>query len=205
MYKRQCLALLAIKAGWERGVITSEDEQEIIAALQTMPRILHDELKKKGRYKAVGKTLKHKNSAVFIGRGVHYPLAMEGALKLKEISYIHAEGFGAGELKHGPIALISDDMPVIALAPDDGLFEKMHSNIKEIQARGGQIILLSDANKKSFSDIDLVHHISLEKTHDFLRPFLMTLPLQLISFYTALARGTNIDKPRNLAKSVTVE
>lgn len=205
MAQLTCLGLLAVKAGWERGMLSSEEEKEIVQGLYKLPEILDEELKKKGKYQAIAKTLKHKPSAVFIGRGVNFPLAMEGALKLKEISYIHAEGFGAGELKHGPIALISEDMPVIAIAPDDALFEKMHSNVKEIQARGGQIILISDKKKKAFEDIELEHHVTTQECHTFLKPFVMTLPLQLISFYTALAKGTNIDKPRNLAKSVTVE
>ncbi len=199
------LALLAIESGWQRGALQGDDAGRLVDTLKDVPTLLLQSLKDKKSFKEIARTLKDKPSTLFIGRGICFPLVMEGALKLKEISYIHAEGFGAGELKHGPIALVSEEMPVVALAPSDNFFEKMHSSIKEVQARGAKIILLSDKEEKHFKDIEIEHRVKMAKCDPFIIPFLYTIPLQFIAYYTALAKGTNIDKPRNLAKSVTVE
>jgi len=199
------LGLLAIRAGRARGALSAKQEREMISALKLMPAKAQEILKVKDIYKETGAALQDSASALFIGRGVGYPLALEGALKLKEISYIHAEGLGAGELKHGPIALIDRTMPVIAVAPPGALADKTLSNIKEVQARGGLIILISDQDTIDKADFDTLAAIAVPACHEFLVPFLYVLPLQLLSYYTALSRGCDIDKPRNLAKSVTVE
>jgi glucosamine--fructose-6-phosphate aminotransferase (isomerizing) len=142
--------------------------------------------------------------ALFLGRGIHYPIAMEGALKLKEISYIHAEAYAAGELKHGPLALIDREMPVIAIAPKDGLLEKLQSNLQEVRARGGELYVLADQDTRLAVGED-VHVIRMPGHGGILSPILHTIPLQLLAYYAALDKGNDIDKPRNLAKSVTVE
>ena len=142
--------------------------------------------------------------ALFLGRGVHYPIAMEGALKLKEISYIHAEAYAAGELKHGPLALVDRNMPVIAIAPRDALLDKLKSNLQEVRARGGELYVLADANA-GLSNGDGVHLVHLHDDAGILSPIVSTVPLQLLAYHAALLRGNDVDKPRNLAKSVTVE
>jgi glutamine---fructose-6-phosphate transaminase (isomerizing) len=141
---------------------------------------------------------------LYLGRGVNFPIAMEGALKLKEISYIHAEGYAAGELKHGPIALIDENVPVIVLAPEDELFEKTTSNMQEVAARGGQIVLITDAPEAK-AGCRLLSHIKMPKAHPFTNPLLYAVPVQLMAYHTAVFMGTDVDQPRNLAKSVTVE
>jgi glutamine---fructose-6-phosphate transaminase (isomerizing) len=141
---------------------------------------------------------------LYLGRGVSYPIALEGALKLKEISYIHAEGYAAGELKHGPIALIDENVPVIVVAPDDDLFDKTVSNMQEVAARGGKIILISDA-APTRAGCKLEAHIPVPKAHTFVTPLIYAVPVQLIAYHTATFMGTDVDQPRNLAKSVTVE
>ena len=148
--------------------------------------------------------LSHAKDVLYLGRGIHYPLALEGALKLKEISYIHAEGYAAGELKHGPIALIDEDMPVVVVAPRDALYEKTISNMQEVAARGGQIILITSEDAGS-PGTDLAAHVQLPKAPEFITPILYALPIQLLAYYTAVHLGTDVDQPRNLAKSVTVE
>jgi glucosamine--fructose-6-phosphate aminotransferase (isomerizing) len=142
--------------------------------------------------------------ALFLGRGIHYPIAMEGALKLKEISYIHAEAYAAGELKHGPLALVDREMPVIAIAPKDALLEKLQSNLQEVRARGGELHVIADQDTR-LTDSEGVHVIRMPDHAGILSPILHTIPLQLLAYYAALDKGTDIDKPRNLAKSVTVE
>jgi glutamine---fructose-6-phosphate transaminase (isomerizing) len=141
---------------------------------------------------------------LFLGRGLHYPIALEGALKLKEISYIHAEAYPAGELKHGPLALVDEDMPVVVIAPNDALLEKVKSNIQEVRARGGEMFVFADADSH-FSDSDGVHVIRTPRHVGLLSPVVHSIPVQLLAYHTAIARGTDVDKPRNLAKSVTVE
>ena len=145
-----------------------------------------------------------KENALFLGRGIHYPIAMEGALKLKEISYIHAEAYPAGELKHGPLALVDSNMPVAIVAPNDELLEKLKSNMQEVRARGGVLYVLADA-KSNIESAEGMHVIRMPENYGALSPILHVVPLQLLAYHTALARGTDVDKPRNLAKSVTVE
>jgi glucosamine--fructose-6-phosphate aminotransferase (isomerizing) len=145
-----------------------------------------------------------KQHALFLGRGHHYPIALEGALKLKEISYIHAEGYPAGELKHGPLALVDKDMPVISIAPNDALLEKLKSNLKEVAARGGELYVFADADSAVDQEPG-VHVLRLPEHYGLLSPVLHVVPLQLLSYHVALVKGTDVDKPRNLAKSVTVE
>ena len=145
-----------------------------------------------------------KQHMLFLGRGIHYPIAMEGALKLKEISYIHAEAYAAGELKHGPLALVDRDMPVVAVAPRDALLEKLKSNLQEVRARGGELYVLADQQTRIEPSAG-VHVIQMPDHAGLLSPILHTVPLQLLAYHTALAKGTDVDKPRNLAKSVTVE
>lgn len=145
-----------------------------------------------------------KEDALFLGRGVHYPIALEGALKLKEISYIHAEAYPAGELKHGPLALVDADMPVVTIAPNDELLEKLKSNMQEVRARGGELYVFADGDSV-IEDTEGMHVIRLAENYGDLSPILHIVPLQLLAYHTALARGTDVDKPRNLAKSVTVE
>ena len=199
------LAMLGMRAGRARGILSENDERELAASLKLVPYKAQEILSINTVYEDIGEALENAVSSIFIGRGVGYPLALEGALKLKEISYIHAEGIGAGELKHGPIALVDENMPVIAVAPPGELAEKILSNIKEVQARGGQIILISDKETIKKADFEMLAAVEMPCCHEFLVPFLYVLPLQLLSYYVALARGCNIDKPRNLAKSVTVE
>jgi glucosamine--fructose-6-phosphate aminotransferase (isomerizing) len=145
-----------------------------------------------------------KHHALFLGRGIQWPVAMEGALKLKEISYIHAESYPAGELKHGPLALVDADMPVVAVAPNDELLEKLKSNLQEVQARGGQLFVFADANA-GFSDQEGIRVINVPHVPDVIAPIIYTIPLQLLSYHVAVMKGTDVDQPRNLAKSVTVE
>jgi glutamine---fructose-6-phosphate transaminase (isomerizing) len=145
-----------------------------------------------------------KEHALFLGRGLHYPIAQEGALKLKEITYIHAEAYAAGELKHGPLALVTSDMPVVTVAPNDALLEKLKSNMQEVRARGGVLYVLADADSRIESQ-DGIHVIRMPENYGPLSPLLHVVPLQLLAYHTACARGTDVDKPRNLAKSVTVE
>jgi len=150
------------------------------------------------------KKFAQRHHALFLGRGIHYPIAMEGALKLKEISYIHAEAYAAGELKHGPLALVDRDMPVVAIAPKDALFEKLKSNLQEVRARGVELHVFADQDTK-MTDGDGVHVIRMPDHAGVLSPILHTIPLQLLAYHAALERGNDVDKPRNLAKSVTVE
>ncbi len=145
-----------------------------------------------------------KQHALFLGRGMHYPIALEGALKLKEISYIHAEAYPAGELKHGPLALVDRDMPVVAIAPNDALLEKLKSNLQEVRARGGELYVVADADSH-VAESEGVHVLRLTENRGALSPILHVVPLQLLAYHAALVRGTDVDKPRNLAKSVTVE
>jgi glutamine---fructose-6-phosphate transaminase (isomerizing) len=145
-----------------------------------------------------------KEHALFLGRGVHYPIALEGALKLKEISYIHAEAYPAGELKHGPLALVTADMPVVAVAPNDALLDKLKSNLQEVRARGGELFVFADADTR-IQPADGLRVIRMPEHYGALSPILHVVPLQLLAYHTACARGTDVDKPRNLAKSVTVE
>ena len=163
------------------------------------PLALNDEVR------TLSEAFAHKQDALFLGRGVHYPVAMEGSLKLKEISYIHAEAYPAGELKHGPLALVDEEMPVIAVAPSGSLLEKIMSNIAEVDARGGELFVLADADSAAGFDNAEGHLVTINHVSDFIAPIVMTIPLQLLAYHVAVLKGTDVDQPRNLAKSVTVE
>ena len=198
------LACLAIAAGRARGTLSEETEIELVDALSEVPRHMSAILRDGRTYDALAHSLAKASDVLYLGRGVNYPIALEGALKLKEISYIHAEGYAAGELKHGPIALIDETMPVVVVAPRDAMFEKTLSNVQEAAARGGRIVFLSDAEEKA-AGCDLMAAIKLPAVHSFTTPLIYALPMQLIAYHTAVFLGTDVDQPRNLAKSVTVE
>jgi glucosamine--fructose-6-phosphate aminotransferase (isomerizing) len=198
------LACLAIAAGKARGVIGPALEAELVQALGEAPRHMATVLSNEGPYEKLAVRLSKARDVLYLGRGCSYPIALEGALKLKEISYIHAEGYAAGELKHGPIALIDENMPVIVIAPRDDLFEKTVSNMQEVAARGGQIVLVSDAAPTA-TGCAVAAHLAVPPVHRFVTPLVYALPVQLIAYYTAVFMGTDVDQPRNLAKSVTVE
>ena len=199
------LASLVLVAAKSRGLLDETAERSAVRALAGLPRLLTEATHLDERIEAVARTLTHSRSALYLGRGTAYPLALEGALKLKEISYIHAEGYAAGELKHGPIALIDEDMPVIVIAPHDELFEKTVSNMQEVAARGGRVILFTDAAGAAASTLETEATIVLPDCDDFVAPILYAVPLQLLAYHTAVHMGTDVDQPRNLAKSVTVE
>jgi len=194
-----CLALLAAK---QRGHLSAELEQELVGALIEAPRHMSEILRQEKHIAAVAREIAHARDVLYLGRGVNYPIAMEGALKLKEISYIHAEGYAAGELKHGPIALVDENVPVIVIAPRDGLFEKTISNMEEVAARGGKIVLISDDDSNNHKTFQ---RIRVPKAHAFISPLLYAVPVQLLAYHAAVFIGTDVDQPRNLAKSVTVE
>ena len=187
-----------------RGRLTREREAELLSQLRHLPAALQHVLAVEPQVQLWAKRFAPKHHALFLGRGIHYPIALEGALKLKEISYIHAEAYPAGELKHGPLALVDEDMPVVAIAPNDALVEKLKSNLQEVRARGGELYVFADRTTH-LEPSDGVHVIKLSDYAGWLSPILHVLPLQLLAYHTAVARGTDVDKPRNLAKSVTVE
>ena len=184
--------------------LTPETESELVQALHDLPTRLEETLEVDQQVKAWAEQFIAKDHALFLGRGLHYPIAMEGALKLKEISYIHAEGYPAGELKHGPLALVDEQMPVVCVAPTDELLEKVKSNLQEVAARGGSLYVFTD-HQADFSDLSETQVIILPTVHPMLAPIAFVLPLQLLSYHVAVLRGTDVDQPRNLAKSVTVE
>ncbi len=198
------LACLAVAIGRARGTISAAQEGDIVKALTEIPRHISSIIRNEQPFLAIAQELSKARDVLYLGRGTSYPIALEGALKLKEISYIHAEGYAAGELKHGPIALIDENVPVIVVAPEDDLFEKTVSNMQEVAARGGQIILISDAPAEKVG-CKLAAHIRMPKVSAFTTPLLYAVPTQLIAYHTAVVMGTDVDQPRNLAKSVTVE
>ena len=198
------LFLLTLVLAKTRGRLADAVEQEHLQALRHLPSALQQVLTLEPEVAKWAKRFSNKHHALYLGRGMHYPIAMEGALKLKEISYIHAEAYPAGELKHGPLALVDKDMPVIAIAPNDALLEKLKSNLQEVRARGGELYVFADADTH-IQDGDGVHIIRMNEHAGYLSPILHTVPLQLLAYHAALAKGTDVDKPRNLAKSVTVE
>ncbi|MBV1694086.1 MAG: glutamine--fructose-6-phosphate transaminase (isomerizing) [Hyphomicrobiales bacterium] len=198
------LACLVIAVGRARGTITAAREAELIKGLMEVPRHMAAIVRDETIYEKLAHEISKARDVLYFGRGVNYPIAMEGALKLKEISYIHAEGYAAGELKHGPIALIDENVPVIVVAPEDDLFDKTMSNMQEVAARGGQIILISDAPAER-AGCRLLSHIKMPKTNPFTSPLVYAVPIQLMAYHTAVFMGTDVDQPRNLAKSVTVE
>jgi glucosamine--fructose-6-phosphate aminotransferase (isomerizing) len=200
------LAALSIGAGRARGTLTAGDEKAMVKHLAEMPRIMSRVLNEvQPQIEALSRELSRYNDVLYLGRGTSYPLALEGALKLKEISYIHAEGYAAGELKHGPIALIDENMPVIVIAPHDRFFEKTVSNMQEVAARGGRIIFITDEKGAAASKLPTMATIALPNVDEIIAPMIFSLPIQLLAYHTAVFMGTDVDQPRNLAKSVTVE
>ncbi|HTD02743.1 glutamine--fructose-6-phosphate transaminase (isomerizing) [Undibacterium sp.] len=198
------LFLLALALAQIKGRLSDEQEAEHIKALRHLPVAISAVLALEPQIIAWAEEFARKENALFLGRGLHYPIALEGALKLKEISYIHAEAYPAGELKHGPLALVTKEMPVVTVAPKDALIEKLKSNMQEVRARGGELYVFADADSR-IAPSEGVHVIRLPEHYGQLSPILHVVPLQLLAYHTALARGTDVDKPRNLAKSVTVE
>jgi len=198
------LYLLALTLAQSKGRLDEDEEYRQLKALRHLPKAMSAVLAQEPQIIAWAERITRKQHALFLGRGLHFPVAMEGALKLKEISYIHAEAYPAGELKHGPLALVSEDMPVVTVAPNDKLLEKLKSNIQEVGARGGQLYVFCDADS-AIQPGEGVEMIRLTEHYGALSPILHTLPMQLLAYHCAVARGTDIDKPRNLAKSVTVE
>ncbi len=199
------LACLTVYFSNRRGILSKTENSELIDALVSIPRIMSKILSKIDDYKRFAKKLMKSKNALFLGRGILYPLALEAALKLKEISYIHAEGYPSGELKHGPIALVDENMPVICFAPYNNLFEKTISNVEEVLARNGNVLLITDEKGYGCLPSHEFPIIKLPKFSNFIEPIIYAIPSQLIAYYTALYKGTDIDQPRNLAKSVTVE
>jgi glucosamine--fructose-6-phosphate aminotransferase (isomerizing) len=199
------LACLAIAAARARGAIGQNREAELSAALTEVPARAAEVLNHDARLREIAHEVAKARDVLFLGRGTSYPIALEGALKLKEISYIHAEGYAAGEMKHGPIALIAEDVPVIIAAPSDDVFEKTASNLQEVCARGGKVLVLSDAAGLKKLKSKAWASIELPKVDPFVAPILYAIPVQLLAYHAAVAKGTDVDQPRNLAKSVTVE
>lgn len=199
------LLLLALKAAEARGHLDAEAREEILKGLRALPATFNAALDRDEAIAGVARKLAEARDILFLGRGLMYPLALEGALKLKEISYIHAEAYASGELKHGPIALIDKHVPVVVMAPKDALFEKTVSNMQEVMARGGKVCLITDAEGAAAAGQDVWRVIQMPTVPDVLSPILYALPAQLLAYHTAIAKGTDVDQPRNLAKSVTVE
>ena len=199
------LVCLAIAAGRARGVLSEEDERKLVRALVEVPRLMSEALRVEPQVEALARDLAKSRDVLYLGRGTAYPLALEGALKLKEISYIHAEGYAAGELKHGPIALIDETMPVIVIAPFDRVFDKTVSNMQEVAARGGKIVLVTDPKGAKEATVQSTTTLSMPEMPSTVTPLVYAIPVQLIAYHTAVALGTDVDQPRNLAKSVTVE
>jgi len=198
------LMLLTLSLGQVRGTLDKTLEAELVEELRRLPTRLGEALAMDSVVEKVSELFAEKHHSLFLGRGAQYPVAMEGALKLKEISYIHAEAYPAGELKHGPLALVDSDMPVVTVAPNNELLEKLKSNLQEVRARGGELLVFAD-EQAGMSNGEGTHVVNMPHIHDALAPILYTIPLQLLSYYVAVLKGTDVDQPRNLAKSVTVE
>jgi glutamine---fructose-6-phosphate transaminase (isomerizing) len=205
-FTTQLVALftLAVTLAKQRGLLSSKDEQDYLSVLRQLAGSVQIALNLEPQIREWAKRFADKEHALFLGRGVHYPIALEGALKLKEISYIHAEAYPAGELKHGPLALVDNNMPVVVIAPNDALLEKVKSNMQEVHARGGELFVFADADSH-FTESEGVHVIRTPRHVGVLSPILHTIPVQMLAYHAALLKGTDVDKPRNLAKSVTVE
>ncbi|MDZ4096723.1 MAG: isomerizing glutamine--fructose-6-phosphate transaminase, partial [Paracoccaceae bacterium] len=199
------LALLALKAGVDRGRLSAADLAGHLDALARLPGLMNHAVGLGPEVATLAADLAKARDVLFIGRGPMYPLALEGALKLKEISYIHAEGYASGELKHGPIALIDPTVPVVVFAPHDALFEKTVSNMQEVMARAGRVVLVSDAKGLAEAGKGIWRGLTMPEVPDLLAPMVYAVPAQLLAYHTAIAKGTDVDQPRNLAKSVTVE
>jgi glucosamine--fructose-6-phosphate aminotransferase (isomerizing) len=198
------LFLLTLCLAQARGRLSEAEEQRHLKAMRHLPAALQAVLALEPQIISWAEDFARKENALFLGRGLHYPIALEGALKLKEITYIHAEAYPAGELKHGPLALVTSEMPVVTVAPNDALLEKLKSNLHEVRARGGVLYVLADADSRIESG-EGMHVIRMPEHYGELSPMLHVVPLQLLAYHAACARGTDVDKPRNLAKSVTVE
>lgn len=196
--------MMALLTGYKKGTLDTDKYQNYIRELSLLPDKINEILQKEEKIKILAAELKDCPNAIYLGRGCQYPVALEGALKLKEISYIHAEGYPAAEMKHGPIALIDEKMPVFVIATRDAYYEKIISNIKEVESRKGNVIALVNPNDKMVGQI-AQYTIEIPDTLELLSPLLSVIPLQLISYHIAVMRGCNVDMPRNLAKSVTVE
>jgi glucosamine--fructose-6-phosphate aminotransferase (isomerizing) len=199
------LYILSLKLGHLKKDIKTEDYKEKIKELRNLPKLVEQTLLLDNEIQAISSTFNEAKGSMFLGRGFSYPIALEGALKLKELSYVHAEGYPAGEMKHGPLALIEEGMPVVVLAPRDNYYKKTISNMQEVIARGARVLLITNKSKDEISSENVWEKIEVENTNDDLLPFLLTIPLQKLAYYSALKMGYDIDKPRNLAKSVTVE
>jgi glucosamine--fructose-6-phosphate aminotransferase (isomerizing) len=197
------LQIFAIALAKTRG-LSDGDEQALVAALHRLPALCRKVLELDSQVETTFEPFVEKSHALFLGRGEQYPIALEGALKLKEISYIHAEAYPSGELKHGPLALVDDNMPVVAIAPNNELLEKLKSNLHEVQARGGKLYVFADANA-GFNEDGSITLFNLPHVPKSLEPIIYTIPLQLLAYHVAVQKGTDVDQPRNLAKSVTVE
>jgi glutamine---fructose-6-phosphate transaminase (isomerizing) len=199
------IACLAIAFGRARGTLDAAAEQALVNELIAVPGLMAEAARREAGIETIARDLAKARNVLYLGRGTSYPLALEGALKLKEISYIHAEGYAAGELKHGPIALIDEDMPVIVVAPFDPLFEKTVSNMQEVAARGGRIILIAESRAETDSAIAFHAVVTMPAMAPSFAPIVYAVPVQMIAYHTAVFMGKDVDQPRNLAKSVTVE
>jgi glucosamine--fructose-6-phosphate aminotransferase (isomerizing) len=199
------LACLAIGVGRALGHLDREAEQRLVAELVAVPGLIVEATRREPQIEHLSRSLAHARDVLYLGRGTSYPLALEGALKLKELTYIHAEGYAAGELKHGPIALIDEDMPVIVIAPKDAVFEKTVSNMQEVAARGGRIILIGEAGAAHAAAVEVEAAIDMPPMGTTFTPLVYAVPIQLLAYHTAVIMGKDADQPRNLAKSVTVE
>ncbi len=199
------MAALAVNLARAKGKLTPEEERDIVHHLQEVPQAMSNALAHDGEIEAMAPKIAAARDVLYLGRGPDYPLALEGALKLKEISYIHAEGYASGEMKHGPIALIDDSVPLIVLAPSGPLFDKTVSNMQEAQARGAQVVLISDADGIAQAGENTIATIEMPKVHPLIAPLVYAVPVQLLAYHVAVFKGTDVDQPRNLAKSVTVE
>ena len=197
------LQLLSVAVGKHNG-LSAKQEKQIVTNLHQLPKLCEAVLKLASVIERVSQYFANKQHALFLGRGEHYPIALEGALKLKEISYIHAEAYPSGELKHGPLALVDEEMPVITVAPSNELLEKLKSNLHEVSARGGELFVFAD-KKAGFASESGITVIDMPHVPNSLEAIIYTLPLQILSYHVALLKGTDVDQPRNLAKSVTVE
>ena len=199
------LYILSLKLGRLRNELENDVYQNKIKDLKSLPKLIEKTLNVDNEIQTIATTFNDAKGSMFLGRGFSYPIALEGALKLKELSYIHAEGYPAGEMKHGPLALIEEGMPVVVLAPRDSYYKKTISNMQEVIARGAKVLLITSKSKDEILSENIWETVRVEKTSDDLLPFLLTIPLQKLAYYSALQKGYDIDKPRNLAKSVTVE
>lgn len=198
------LTLLALSVGQLRGAINEDQLHQVLSSLNDIPEIIEEALKVDKEIKKLSRIFSYAHNFLYLGRGYNYPTALEGALKLKEISYIHAEGYPAAEMKHGPIALIDHDMPSVIIAPSDSLYDKIISNVQQVKSRGGTVVAIVSKGNEAMNDI-ADYCIEIPKVPECLTPIVASIPLQLLAYYIAVNKGKDVDQPRNLAKSVTVE